>query len=242
MPWKSRSHYTKYPKLSSTTIGDCYFPMEILNGNVLVGTLDGTATNIVSLASDGKVGNALYVNGVDQCVDLGNQRHTCLGSLHLCTEGITVALWFKVGDSTVNSIYLLSTGGETSESHGLSIYYHENTESIRSRFRKLDAPTVDTAIFTSPLIYAVPRHEWHHVITTWQPNGDAVLYVDGVERYTLAGAPDAATHNPTYNTVRIGCKNRDDTPRYYTGYIDELIVFYTVKDAAQASSMYANYN
>ena len=214
--------------------------MEILIDNILIGTLNGTVVDIDNLETDGVIGNALPLDGSDHKVDLGNQRHTCLGSLHLCTKGLTIAFWVKVGASTKTLQYIIHSGGENQDSHGFQIYYDGGDESIRMRFRRLLDPSADGGIL-SEVIYPLARHEWHHVAATWKPNDYTILYIDGDKKVEGAGVPAPANHNPLYNTVTIGKKNWDDQGRRFTGTLDEIMVFYAVKDANQIITLYEMY-
>ena len=68
------------------------FPMEEITGGQLTGSVQGVLVGDVKLVS-GKQGRALYLNGLDQRVSLGNQRHNCMGDLNKCINGFVVALW-----------------------------------------------------------------------------------------------------------------------------------------------------
>ena len=54
--------------------------MEELVGTLLKGSVDGDIHGDVQLVA-GKRGKAFYKNGMDQWVDLGNQRSNCMGNL-----------------------------------------------------------------------------------------------------------------------------------------------------------------
>ena len=79
----------------------------------------------------GVVGTSLRLNPPDspndQCVDYGNQRDRCLGSLSECPDGITISFWIKLGFHADNAgHYYVSSGAQTMDSHGIAIYTKEN--------------------------------------------------------------------------------------------------------------------
>ena len=66
------------------------FPMEKMAVGKILGPILGDVVGDVKLVP-GKRGNALYTNGIDQRVNLGNQRDSCMGDLSKCNNGFVVA-------------------------------------------------------------------------------------------------------------------------------------------------------
>ena len=63
-----------------------YLPMDRVSGSNLptdIGGILGTLENAPPLIPKGIRGKALQLNGIDQAVNLGNQRQRCLGELDL---------------------------------------------------------------------------------------------------------------------------------------------------------------
>ena len=100
---------------------DVYLPMEMVMDGILIGvSLNGTLHgNVDGVLSNGVLGQALSLNGHNQSVDLGNQRHTCFGSRHLCPESITAALWIKVEGQSTGKMFILHMDGSARTAHGL---------------------------------------------------------------------------------------------------------------------------
>lgn len=71
---------------------------------------------------------------------------------------------------------------------------------------------------------------WFHVVGTWEPGGtgtDCTLYV-----YDGSGAPESIADNgggqlpyTPHDTIHIGRTDDADTPYWFRGYVDELMVF-----------------
>ena len=148
---------------------------EFENGK-LVGTFLGILVGSVELVP-GKLNKALYTNGIDQWVNIGNQRDKCLGNLNRCTKGFVMALWLKGYVATGNEYYV-NSGGHTSLSMGMTLLEQNGylvaefrTESVRWR--------VDVSGFES--------HVWYHVVLVWTEEGGEQVYLNGC----LCGRMDA---------------------------------------------------
>ena len=92
--------------------------MDEANGNVLLGSINGTLNSGAALMS-GQVGKG--VNFLDEIsyVDLGFWDSQCFYDPDFCTEGITFAMWIKNGPgSQTGGQYLLDTGAYYSAGKG----------------------------------------------------------------------------------------------------------------------------
>ena len=61
-----------------------YLSMDLLSGSTLpadIGGISGILVNSPALVPNGVRGMALQLNGIDQEVNFGNQKHRCLGEL-----------------------------------------------------------------------------------------------------------------------------------------------------------------
>ena len=66
-----------------------YLSMDHIFGSVLppdIGNIQGTLENAPLLVTDAVRGKALQLDGDNQAVNLGNQRHRCLGKEHELSE------------------------------------------------------------------------------------------------------------------------------------------------------------
>lgn len=96
-----------------------------------------------------------------------NFSSSCLGNILLCTDGVTVAFWFKLIDNSSDSRRLLYAAEERTDI------------SITARSKMI------TAVFfisSSPLLvsFNVTLHQWHHVTFTWAKSEGLVAVVDFV--------------------------------------------------------------
>ena len=96
-----------------------------------------------------------------------NSSSSCLGKILLCTDGLTVAFWFKLLDNSSDSQRLLYAAEDQTD---ISITAQSN---------------LITAVFfvsSSPLLisFNVTLHQWHHVTFTWAQSEGLVAVVDFV--------------------------------------------------------------
>jgi hypothetical protein len=73
---------------------------------------------------------------------------------------------------------------------------------------------------------------WHHVAATWDINGNAVLYVDGVQASSSAHHADAFVASAITRLGRPGAATR-----YFTGQIDDVRLFSTALSASQVQAI-----
>lgn len=146
--------------------------MDTLDGSILVGSINGTATNGLTLVPS-KDGNAIYLDGTTQYVTYGDQRDKCFADPDMCTNGVTFSLWVYVQnaiDPTQNQI-VLDSGGQYESGRGYGLWrYADGRWAL--------------AIYTD-----VSHHEvvgffwdtdrWLHVVFTWNPTQGLILYVNG---------------------------------------------------------------
>ena len=106
--------------------------MDELENGMLVGTYPGHFVGEVTLVH-GKVNKALYTNGIDQWVNIGNHRDKCLGNLARCTKGFVMALWLRAPtDPTGRKHFYVNSGGHISKSMGIIL--HQKNMKLNSQF------------------------------------------------------------------------------------------------------------
>ena len=117
-------------------------------------------------------GNSLLFDGATG-VSFGNSHDECLGNLELCSDGITVAAWLKIGNKakgTSNKLYFMTTGGQTYRAHGWTWYLrngqlHYNAKNSTRRWSDLQTPVL-------------PTEKWIHLMTTWHHSEGTKIYVN----------------------------------------------------------------
>ena len=109
----------------------------------------------------GKVGNAVFLNGNGQFVDLGNHMDKCLANLDRCNHGITMSMWLNPRALQDNTYFLSSPT--------YSLYYKDGQ--LQSQFRSGGKEwNVATPKFRS--------NTWQQVMLSWEPESGLIMYID----------------------------------------------------------------
>ncbi len=201
-------------------ISDLYFDMECIIGDVLVGPINGSLHNNPGLV-DGKIGRALYTDGVSQYVNFGSHRDKCIANLDLCPQGLTVMLWLKIGDAGHSYEFYISNGGQAAQSHGMCL--RKINGHLESRFRK---PNGHLWQVFCPL---PPDYDaWHHVAVAWKSNIGLKLYVDGVLKNEKR-SPHGNSANNIFTDFVLGNANNLAVSYFGQAWYDELRIYYDYK-------------
>ena len=178
--------------------------MDKIVGGALSGSVAGVLNGDVELVT-GKQGRALHTNGLDQWVDMGNQRDNCMGDLEKCSNGFVMAMWLKMHRyhklGTTDDEYYLTSGGHTRASMGVVLLMRAKVFLVNFRTASKYWQTTTTVQNT--------LHTWHHVILTWDASNGGKIYTNGMmdreERqgtsYTSNRAGDA------YTKFIVGCES-----------------------------------
>ncbi len=157
------------------------------------------------------LGNALYFDGTDDYVDLGNDA-----SLNFGTGDFTVEAWIK---TTFSGIQVAVGGG------GGPDYWLGLNSTNHATFSISGTSCVGTSV--------VNDGNWHH-ITGVRESGQIYIYVDGVLENNLANALSA---NPPDN-IYIG--SFTSSSFFFTGEIDEVRIWNDARNLAQIqANMYS---
>ena len=178
--------------------------MDDIAAGVLVGSVNGDIIGGAQLVG-GRKGKALNTNGLDQCVDLGNQRDNCMGNLDNCHTTFVVAMWLRMhrydDPGANNDEYYITSGGHTDRSMGVALLMRE--KNIRVIFRTASR-VWEPSYATEPKL-----HTWYHVFLSWSNMGGGKIYINGV----LGGEDRLGTSHvnnldgTTYNKFLLGCKS-----------------------------------
>lgn len=169
----------------------------------------------------GRTGNALSFDGNDW-VDLPTGLvNSSAGS---------VSLWVKTGTnfSTYGHLFYASpvtNGDGVGPEQELYVDY-TSTEQINLFIK--GATNVN---LTTSAVYA--DNAWHHVAATWDINGNAVLYVDGMQTNSVAHNADAFVGSAVTRLGRPGAGSR-----YFTGQMDDVRLFNTQITASQVQAIF----
>ena len=98
--------------------------MDDFQGNRMQGSIDGALMNGASLVA-GKIGNAIFTDGISQYIDNGIHQSECFYNQDACIEGVTFSLWLIVhsDSATFNAI---DTGATKRNSRGFYLTFRLN--------------------------------------------------------------------------------------------------------------------
>ena len=139
-----------------SSVFQIFFPMEEVITDKLQGSIEGVVTGSVSLVV-GKRGKALYTDGVDQWVNFGNQKHTCLGNLTVCHKGFVMALWLKAHGTDE---YYVSSGGYAVQSVVICV--------LMKSSKLVAIVRNETIAWYAEMMTLFDRNVWSHVALTWR--------------------------------------------------------------------------
>ena len=186
------------------------------SGTGNTGTLSGPAI------AEGKVGQALLFDGVDDNVNLDNPS-----ALQSLTD-FSMAAWIYVdSDRGASTDYIVSQydGGGIAE--GDFLWYVDTNDAL---VVNIDGAT---AAVTSS---AITENEWHYVALTVDGDDRIDLYVDGTLNVSDTAIGTTAPYLHNANDLKIGSMHAGTNP--FQGIIDEVRMYNTILTAAQIQSLY----
>ncbi|MBR9676849.1 hypothetical protein GOV04_01805, partial [Candidatus Woesearchaeota archaeon] len=184
------------------------------------GTFNGTLSQ--SDITTGIRGNALEFDGNDYI------ESRDIYMIDDNADNYSYSLWFKkVG---TNTGYLLCYTHDEDPSEPYSCIRWTTTNTLSFWVRNNDQDNIVTVSATG-----VSTDEWHHVVAT-KNGSEYKLYLDGVLNNTVTLAPSGTY---TRNWFLLGSAPSGDTPaNFYTGLIDEAMVFSRVLTPQEINASY----
>ena len=196
--------------------------MDKFAGRVVLGSANGSLIGGAQLVG-GKVGKALHTNGLDQWVDLGDQRDNCMGNIDNCNRGLVMAMWLRMhrydDPGRNNDEYYITKGGHTERSMGVALLLREKIITVYFRTAsKVWELNYDTEVILDT---------WYHVALSWSRIYGGKIYINGM----LGGEDGLGTSHvsnldgDTYTTLSLGCDNTSPPSGAARMTLDELRVW-----------------
>ena len=210
--------------------------MEQIFGEVLSGSIQGAVIGDVKLIR-GVRGQALYVNGIDQRVNLGNQRHSCMGDLRKCNNGFVMAMWLQMHKydepGPYNDEYYISNGGHTMKSIGIALLMRE--KQLLAMFR------TETRLWEVYYGNGFSLHTWYHVVLTWSTTSGGYIYINGaLASHNQQGQSLTSNREgDAFTNFILGDANTNPPSDPGEMTLDELRIWDTDMDEQGAWSLYA---
>lgn len=186
--------------------------------------VDGTPVGNISYQEDGKMGKAIYLDGVGDYIDFGD-----ISTYDYHTE-FTVSGWFNLAEYTV-------TGGACSGMLPLFMNYDWGWVNYIDNNGNFTALRYTSSGFANSILSLAPISisQWYHYAMVKEA-GSFSLYLNGV----LQGS--VATTDPTYYTgsdqPMIGRTTCGGTDYYFKGFLDEHAIWSRGLSATEVQQIY----
>ena len=158
-------------------------------------------------------------DGVDDYVSMG-----VTGMSAMKNTG-TISAWFKLGE-TASSVDLFRAFEDSN--NNIRIFYHAVSNELRFNYKA--GGTANAAVTTDVV---EDDGLWHHVCGTWDKDGNAKIYLDGVLKDTTA---ITGTFSGDFTIASIG--NNTESSNYWIGNIDEVSIFNLELTDANITTLY----
>jgi len=196
-----------------------YWPMNEGQGETLYDKSGNGNTGIASGTPawvDGKFGRALYFDGNNDSVDLGNLNYISTG----IAGEYSVSLWIKF------------------DAIGQTFFFGDETDGNQGVMMQTDASGYLQTYLSGYYIsnFQVTTGRWYHIVQTQAGSNNIKLYVDGAYIYTYQ-----TTHIETGFNTHLGCfylASSFSCMRFLTGAIDDVRVYNRALSAQEISRMY----
>ena len=190
---------------------EAHWTMDTLSGSTLADSSGNGHTATVAngaSVSDGKIANALTLDGSNDYATAGN--FDVIGS------GLTIATWIKPDSFGNDDARILSKATGTEEDD--HTWMVSTFDGGKLRFRLKTNNSTSTSFGSTVL----PLNTWTHVAATY--DGSRMrLYVNGVEETDSVPKSGSVTQEPTVN-IRIG-DNPSGNNKNFDGQIDDMRIY-----------------
>jgi MSHA biogenesis protein MshQ len=191
-----------------------------------MGNLSGFSVNGAATTTTGQVCGAASFDGVDDYL-------TVTGIDTYLNKTSSLSFWMKTSQSG-NNIYWMApgiTGIEEVNRSSNDIFWAYLRSDGKLGFGKGGSHHITSSV-------SLNNNTWKHVVLTRnETSGELKMYINGILNRSAIGR----TGGLSLNFSSIGrIEDTAGTPGYFSGQLDEMLVFGSVISAAQVQSIYAN--
>ena len=177
----------------------------------------GKVHNITTLTT-GVVGNAIYVNGINQRVTFGSHKDRCFGNTSICDDGFSLAFWLKLGERPVDKkCKRVLNSMDIHHANGFSVCLF-NSGKLRA------SVTLERGKFKAKT-NVLAKHIWHHLGITWINAAGLTILLNGAFHSNTPDITKAPEKEWPHETeVTLGALARDPIDAVYMAEVtvDEL--------------------
>ncbi|MCG8583809.1 MAG: hypothetical protein MI757_03760 [Pirellulales bacterium] len=205
----------------------------------------GATVFTVDYEANGKVGGAAHFDGSGTWVRPPNSNG--MGT----HQPGTIVLWAKSASTPPNGTWILFYGNFTSSAAGdgggaeaeSALSYDDPAQ---TNLGAIGAFHIETNPGQAGILNEVRIRgcedvshdtQWHHFAVTWDPDGDAVTYLDGCENGRQS-IPSVPVYTASYLIQRLGRANNIASGRRFNGLMDEVRLYDRVLQPCEIAALY----
>ena len=199
-----------------------------VTSNNFDGTKAGAPTSVT-----GKLGSGFDLDGIDDAIDMGNNRNFFAGS-----QAATLSMWVNPDNVTQSISWMSLSINNGGNSTGTSRFGFETTGSNINLILRSDDSTSTTITTTTNALTT----GWHLVTAVVDVNANTVaIYLDGVSQaYSgTINLPNTTWPNTADAVAHIGSQD-DGLGAFFAGRIDEARVVKAARSSTWVSTEYNN--
>ena len=186
----------------------------------------GTAENRVNLTDAWSTAGhkCLTKLGVENFINFGEMKETCIGDPTLCTDGFTVAFWVKFKHSgNTGERYLISSSNAGWEGRGFHITF------INDAAVSMDIGITGQYNYTASYTSTIPDDSWFYITFVYFFNAGIHLYFDASKKtYDTSAATPDFTAMDDFGFLVLGAPSHrlNVQGERLNGYFSDLKIFF----------------
>ncbi len=176
-----------------------------------------------------RAGGCLNLNGSTHYIQYGNV-------LNMGLDDWTISAWVNTTDSSLTNRYYLSKSRAAAQNYRYGLFISSSTQS-GGIFMQGNGGA-DVAVSGN---VAVNNGQWHHLVSVFDRDNNASLYIDGALNASGTISQWASANMVSNNPFRIGSYTASDntTPTlFFPGSVDEFRVWSRALSASEIEALY----
>lgn len=195
-----------------------------------IGASSGTISGATTVA--GQFGSALSFNGSSDYVSVSDFGYS---------NAFTVSFWFKAPTNAGSDYGYLYSHGDVGVQSSLNVYFIEDSTPVagagklRTQIRDANDADNQNGLDVDIATLGLADNAWHLYTLSTATGTGATLYIDGVQRASIANGGDS--FDPAGNLV-LGGRNDLNATRFFQGGLDGVQVHDHALEASEVSDIF----
>ncbi|XP_070540434.1 polycystin-1-like protein 2 [Ptychodera flava] len=243
VPSEPVDHWDLSGSCDSTTPSDECVQIDSCTDDKILSNLNGNDGVLYSAANLTDSPIAPYpscaINLQKNFINFGNYSGTCVSDIGLCPLGITVSMWMRVSVTESDCKgYILSSGGNTDQTRGVTIWLGRRRGSCRLFFGVRNG----AKRWKTNIKLPYDDHWFFSAFTFIEENG-VKIYANGDQLAHSRRKRTSIVEGDSSSLLVLGAKNDDltDDNRYISGSFSDLKIYLSKLRGKTISSKYAEY-